>query len=217
MVVVTEEIFSISNLVEIYSLSSISFFLNSRTRLFNCNLSSISKGFFLLIIFFLIKILYFKKINIKITDVSLKVDNKSANVTFAYDFPPYSFLAKEIIPKFKPCIDEYLEAVSILKDYKFLIYDLKVKKIPICGGFHSWHFENGSIPYSQRKFVLQLYSNDNFEGGETEFLYQNRREIAKQGDVLIFPAGYTHTHRGNPPIGGSKYLITSWALVQDND
>ena len=36
-------------------------------------------------------------------------------------------------------------------------------------------------------------------------------------DVLIFPAGYTHTHRGNPPIGGSKYLITSWAMVQDND
>ena len=114
-------------------------------------------------------------------------------------------------------IDEYLEAVSILKDFKFLIYDLKVKKIPICGGFHTWHFENGTIPYSQRKFVLQLYLNDEFEGGETEFLYQNRREIPKQGDVLIFPAGYTHTHRGNPPIGGTKYLITSWAMVQDNE
>ena len=46
--------------------------------------------------------------------------------------------------KFKPCIDEYIEAVSILKHYKFLTYDLKVKKIPMGGGFHSWHFENGS-------------------------------------------------------------------------
>ena len=117
-----------------------------------------------------------------------QVNHKTANVCFSYDFPSYSQLADDIIPKFKPCIDEYLEAVSILKNHKFLIYDLKVKKIPICGGFHSWHFENGSIPYSQRKFVLQLYLNDNFEGGETEFLYQNRREIAKQGDVLIFPA-----------------------------
>ena len=49
-------------------------------------------------------------------DNLIQVDNKSANVTFAYDFPPYSFLAKEIIPKFKPCIDDYIESVNILKN-----------------------------------------------------------------------------------------------------
>ena len=120
------------------------------------------------------------------TEKLTQVDNKSVNVTFDYDFPPYSFLAKEIIPKFKPCIDEYIEAVNILKNYRLLTYDLKIKKIPIGGGFH-------------------------------QFLYQNRRELPRQGDVLIFPAGYTHTHRGNPPIGGDKYLITSWALIQDEE
>ena len=82
---------------------------------------------------------------------------------------------------------------------------------------HLTVFENGGVAYSQRKFVIQLYLNDNFEGGETEFLYQNRRELPKQGDVLLFPAGFTHTHRGNPPIGGDKYLITSWALIQDEE
>ena len=51
----------------------------------------------------------------------------------------------------------------------------------------------------------------------TENYYQNRRELPKQGDVLLFPAGFTHTHRGNPPIGGDKYLITSWALIQDEE
>ena len=137
--------------------------------------------------------------------------------SISVDFPPYGFLAKEIIPKFKPCIDEYIEAVNILKNYKLLTYDLKIKKIPIGGGFHQWHFEDGGIAYSQRKFVIQLYLNDDFEGGETEFLYQNRRELPKQGDVLLFPAGFTHTHRGNPPIGGDKYLITSWALIQDEE
>ena len=146
-----------------------------------------------------------------------EVDNKTINITHGYDLSSYSFFADLILPKFKPCIDEYIEAVSILRDYKFLTYDIKIKKIPMGGGFHSWHFENGTIPYSQRKFVIQLYLNDNFQGGETEFLYQNRRELPRQGDVLIFPAGYTHTHRGNPPIGGDKYLITSWALVQDHD
>ena len=67
--------------------------------------------------------------------------------------------------------------------------------------------------HTHRKFVVQLYLNDNFEGGETEFLYQNRREIPRQGDVLIFPQ-VTHTHRGNPPIGGEKYIVTSWGLDQ---
>lgn len=23
-------------------------------------------------------------------------------------------------------------------------------------------------------------------------------------------AGFTHTHRGNPPISGTKYIITGW-------
>ena len=75
----------------------------------------------------------FDKHNILIHDKENlhQVNHKTANVSFTYDFPAYSILADEVIPKFKPCIDEYLEAVSILKDFKFLIYDLKVKKIPI--------------------------------------------------------------------------------------
>ena len=120
-----------------------------------------------------------------------------------------------ILPKFKPCVDEYLQAFSVLSDYKFLLYDLKIKRIPMGGGFHSWHFETAGIINTHRTFVVQLYVNDDFEGGETEFLYQNRREEAVAGDILIFPAGYTHTHRGNPPIGGHKYLITSWGYMQE--
>ena len=65
-------------------------------------------------------------------------------------------------------------------------------------------------------FVSQLYLTDDFDGGETEFLYQNLREESVAGDVIIFPAGYTHVHRGNPPLGGTKYTATSWAVVQDN-
>ena len=146
-------------------------------------------------------------------------DHITSNLShdWALDLPAYSRISELIIPKFKPCVDEYLMTFSILQTYKFLLYDLKIKKIPIGGGFHAWHFENGSISCSQRKFVVQLYLNDNFEGGETEFLYQNRREEAVKGDVLIFPAGFTHAHRGNPPIGNSKYLVTSWGVVQDGE
>jgi len=28
--------------------------------------------------------------------------------------------------------------------------------------------------------------------------------------VLIAPTAFTHTHRGNRPTGGDKYIATSW-------
>jgi hypothetical protein len=31
---------------------------------------------------------------------------------------------------------------------------------------------------------------------------------------LIAPAAFTHTHRGNRPLGGDKVIATSWVLFQ---
>ena len=148
-----------------------------------------------------------------------KQDHMSINLAHDWevDLTSTSNLSELILPKLENCVNEYIETFSILKDHKFLLYDLKIKKIPSGGGFHAWHFENGGIFYSQRTFVVQIYLNDTFEGGETEFLYQNRREEARAGDVLMFPAGFTHTHRGNPPINGSKYIATSWGMIQDHE
>ena len=101
--------------------------------------------------------------------------------------------------------------------FKGLIYDTKAKKIPIGGGFHSWHYENTGLQVSARKLVIQLYLNTIEEGGETEFLYINKRIKAEQGRLIIFPAAFTHTHRGNPPIGQDKYIVSTWAVSQDNN
>ncbi len=84
------------------------------------------------------------------------------------------------------------------------------------GGFHDWHYENPGLQSSPRKLVAQVYLNTIEEGGETEFLYINKRIKAKQGTLILFPASFTHTHRGNPPIGQDKYIMTTWAVSQDN-
>ena len=55
-----------------------------------------------------------------------------------------------------------------------------------------------------------LYLNDVEEGGETEFLYQSMRFKPKAGTFILFPAHFTHTHRGNPPLSGVKYIATGW-------
>ena len=52
--------------------------------------------------------------------------------------------------------------------------------------------------------------NDVEEGGELEFLHQNLRFKPRKGDFLIWPAHFTHMHRGNPPISNTKYIATGW-------
>ena len=150
-----------------------------------------------------------KKLNLK--------DDKVINITHEYDYCSSSRLAVQILPKLKPCVDEYLQTFSVLNLRKFLLHDIKLKIIPAGGGFHNWHYEDGSLESSARQFFVQVYFNDDFDGGETEFLYQQRREEAVAGDVLMFPAAFTHTHRGNPPLGGNKYLATSWGYIQHED
>ena len=128
--------------------------------------------------------------------------------------PEASIISKQIFPKIQPCVDNYLERFPVLGMRKFMIHDCKIKKIKCGAGFHAWHYENGDVSNSRRTFVVQIYLNGDFDGGETEFLYQNKREKASAGDVLVFPCQFTHVHRGNPPIDGDKYLVTSWAWIQ---
>jgi len=59
-----------------------------------------------------------------------------------------------------------------------------------------------------------IYLNDAFEEGETEFLYQALKIRPRTGALLIAPTAFTHTHRGNMPRGGNKYIATSWILYQ---
>lgn len=77
-------------------------------------------------------------------------------------------------------------------------------------GYHVWHYEAEGEQFMHRVAAYTLYLNDVEEGGETEFLYQSLRVRAKKGTVVWFPAGYTHPHRGNPPLSGSKYITTGW-------
>ena len=60
-----------------------------------------------------------------------------------------------------------------------------------------------------RFIVVSLYLND-VKGGETEFLNQSLRVEAVKNRFVMFPATYTHIHRGNPPLSATKYIITGW-------
>ena len=106
---------------------------------------------------------------------------------------------------------EYTKFFSVLDNTgEHGIYTHKIQKTNPGGGYHVWHFENGDMTSSRRLGVYALYLNDVEIGGETEFLYLRQRIEPKKGRLVIFPAGYVFTHRGNPPLTNDKYIMTGW-------
>jgi hypothetical protein len=121
-------------------------------------------------------------------------------------------MAKEFHKVFwEDCYRQYAENYSILNSCAHHnIYEIKLQKTQIGGGFHDWHAEAMDRSTSSRLLVWTVYLNDVQEGGETEFLYQHKRVKPEAGTCLIWPAAFTHTHRGNPPISNEKYILTGW-------
>ena len=130
-----------------------------------------------------------------------------------YDYPE----AAEIINNaLSTAIDLYLEKYNIIntRDTRILMpystYSVKLQRTHPGGGFHSWHCENSGNNDTDRILAWTVYLNT-FEGeAETEFLQHGRRLNPVAGSIAIWPAYWTHMHRGNPPYSKSKYIATGW-------
>lgn len=106
---------------------------------------------------------------------------------------------------------KYSENFSALLDSGLhTIYENKLQKIKVGQGYHVWHYESDKRESSGRLLTYILYLNNVEEGGETEFLYYPRRIKPTQGTLILWPAAFTHTHRGNPPLSDVKYIMTGW-------
>jgi|TARA_B100000035_G_scaffold304098_1_gene303442 prolyl 4-hydroxylase len=76
-------------------------------------------------------------------------------------------------------------------------------------GYFNWHSESSGKPSSNRKLVWMIYLNDVDKGG-TEFMYQGLTTQAKEGSIVIWPADWTHIHRGQTEQTDVKYIMTGW-------
>jgi hypothetical protein len=92
---------------------------------------------------------------------------------------------------------------------------LKIQKTLPTEGYHVWHIEHcAGYENEARSMVFSVYLNDIEEGGETEFLHFSKRVKPKKGRIVIWPAGFPYVHRGNSPLSGEKYIITSWMMLR---
>lgn len=111
------------------------------------------------------------------------------------------------------CYDDYTTTFSVLKDSSIRGTAMKMQRTDPGGGYHVWHGEQSGGNHAERVLVYMLYLNTfgGEDGGETEFLYQRKRVRPESNTVLIWPAAFTHAHRGNTVLGNqSKYIVTGW-------
>ena len=94
-------------------------------------------------------------------------------------------------------------------------YEYNLQKYQPGEGFKNWHCENsGRSSYAMTRILAwMIYLNDMPDGeAETEFLYQRRRIKPTAGTVVLWPAGFTHTHKGNTVLTQDKYILTGWYI-----
>lgn len=111
------------------------------------------------------------------------------------------------------CYDFYTEEFSILKGSRINGTAMKMQRTDPGGGYHVWHAEQNNGDHAERVLVYMLYLNtlQPEEAGETEFLYQQRRLKPTENTLVLWPAAFTHAHRGNTVFGQrSKYIVTGW-------
>ena len=76
--------------------------------------------------------------------------------------------------------------------------------------FKNIHTERFSLDSLHRVFAFMTYLNDVDEGGSTYFTHYDLDIQPKKGVTLVWPAEWTHAHRGNILKSGHKYIITGW-------
>jgi hypothetical protein len=87
------------------------------------------------------------------------------------------------------------------------------------GQFYDWHKDQGDQPFLApsvfiRLFSAVIYLNDDFDGGETEFLFGHIKP--KKGHVLLFPSNWMFAHTARPVKNGIKYACASWLAPKLN-
>ena len=76
--------------------------------------------------------------------------------------------------------------------------------------FQKTHCERMGLGSLHRLLAFMTYLNDVEEGGSTYFNHYDLDIKPKKGLTLLWPAEWTHSHKGNVLKCGLKYIITGW-------
>lgn len=143
---------------------------------------------------------------------------KSTDLTFWPEYiehPVWGKLLTPFIDILQNEIDSYYKryarGLSTIDDLK-ISPNFNMQRYLPSEGFFSYHCERGTTVdvFLKRELVWMVYLNDVTVGGETEFYFQQIYERPRKGTLLIWPADWTHVHRGHTSQTQTKYILTGW-------
>ena len=76
--------------------------------------------------------------------------------------------------------------------------------------FQKLHTERAGLGSLHRLLAFMTYLNDVEDGGSTYFSHYDLDIKPQKGLTIVWPAEWTHSHKGNIINSGSKYIITGW-------
>ena len=113
------------------------------------------------------------------------------------------------------CTDKYQQEYPFINNIKSwtIAPTFKLQRYNAGEGYFTLHCENdgGVDGYAEKRVLAwMVYLNDVTDGGETAFPTQGKKVSPRAVDVLIWPAYWTHPHRGIVSESQVKYIATGW-------
>jgi predicted 2-oxoglutarate/Fe(II)-dependent dioxygenase YbiX len=104
------------------------------------------------------------------------------------------------------CLESYREQMMISYN-TFNIEGFYLLKYGV-GEYFSSHYDAHST--NKRSISVLIYLNDDYEGGELEFVHFDLKIKPKAGTVILFPPNYPYRHIAHPVTSGTKYAVVTW-------
>ena len=122
----------------------------------------------------------------------------SQRITFVHDLQEDTLIYQELVQSSIEAIAEYA------KEYKTSISTgerFRVGKYPE-SGYYKEHIDDGG----GRNLSSVLFLNDDFDGGELYFKFQDLEIKPKAGSLVVFPSNFMYRHECKEVTNGNKFI-----------
>ena len=138
------------------------------------------------------------------TLVKESTDIKISSNYFEHPFSEYRIKLQEFL-------EDYTNKYEELKSYEYFNVNrsYNIQHYKPGQGYKKLHCERMAKNTTDIVLVFMTFLNS-VENAGTHFKYQNRVYDCIEGNTLIWPSDFTHTHKGIINNQKDKYIVTGW-------
>tara|TARA_R100000951_G_scaffold50893_2_gene42999 strand:+ start:3785 stop:4390 length:606 start_codon:yes stop_codon:yes gene_type:complete len=149
----------------------------------------------------------------KVTMDNIVKKESKESLDLPINFKRYDYPWKNYVDSLHECLRKYSKKYETINNLNLfgICEDYVIQQYPPGGGFKKWHYERDGTTFINLKrcLVFMTYLNDVDNAG-TDFYYQKLSLPCKKGLTVIWPADWTHTHKGIINNKQSKAIVTGW-------